>query len=172
MSQKNTSARSAPCTRVRTPAVEALETRRLMAVTLDVTGRLGVTGTTGPDVVNISLDTTGGDRIVVNMNGGSRSFPMSRVRSIRVDAGRGDDAVEIDQGNGQVRQPATLLGGEGDDRLFGGGGNDNLQGQAGNDTLRGQGGRDFLRGSTGHDDLDGGTGDDRLDGNDGHDEMD
>jgi hypothetical protein len=152
-------------------SVEALEARRLFDVTLGGNGALLVTGTSRDDVITLSLNAPALNRLSVDVNGSARSFALSGVRSIRVEGGSGDDDIELDQGNGQIRVPATLIGGSGDDTLFGGAGNDNLQGQAGDDRVRGQAGNDSLSGGTGDDDLGGGNGNDRLEGHDGHDEL-
>lgn len=56
------------------------------------------------------------------------SFTSSQVKSIAVDAGGGNDHVQV---GANVRSAATLLGGDGDDWLFGGAGNDTLLGGRG-----------------------------------------
>jgi Ca2+-binding RTX toxin-like protein len=65
----------------------------------------------------------------------------------------------------------TLVGSEGEDRLFGFGGADVLEGGGGDDVLRGGGGHDLLRGGLGADDLNGEQGSDTLDGGAGADVL-
>ncbi|MDP2066329.1 MAG: calcium-binding protein [Burkholderiaceae bacterium] len=65
----------------------------------------------------------------------------------------------------------TMVGGDGNDRIFGGTGNDTLLGNAGNDTLNGNAGNDILDGGVGNDVLDGGVGNDTLDGGAGDDTL-
>jgi Ca2+-binding RTX toxin-like protein len=72
------------------------------------------------------------------------SGPAAPFASIDVDAGDLDDSVSV-----TAAVPATILGGEGDDRITGGDGDDNLIGA---------GGADF---------ADGGRGDDSIDLHDG-----
>src|SRR5262249_15220666 len=104
-------------------------------------------------------------------------FDANRVKSVRVDAGGGNDMVKIDL---SITLPtavdggagnATVLGGAGRDVLTGGDGNDLLQGGAGADELRGGGGDDILRGGEGGDTLLGDAGADELSGGNGDDRL-
>ena len=72
---------------------------------------------------------------------GVRTFTINASNGVLVEAGFGDDRVEIIN----LDVPVTLRGGEGNDTLIGGEGNDTLQGDHGNDTLRGRGGNDTYR---------------------------
>jgi hypothetical protein len=74
----------------------------------------------------------------------SAPVDSGQFAGIEVDAGDFDDSVSV-----SASAPATLLGGEGDDRITGG---------DGDDTLLGGGGSDF---------ADGGRGDDSIDSSDG-----
>jgi hypothetical protein len=74
----------------------------------------------------------------------SAAVDGGQLAGIDVDAGDFDDSVNV-----SASVPATLLGGEGDDRITGG---------DGDDTLLGAGGADF---------ADGGTGDDSIEVSDG-----
>jgi Ca2+-binding RTX toxin-like protein len=90
------------------------------------------------------------------------SFRRADVTSIGVDAGRGDDSVRIDEGNGAFTDtiPTTIDGGDGNDSLTGG---------VGASTLSGGAGDDQLIGGSGAERLNGGDGNDRIDGNRGND---
>lgn len=92
------------------------------------------------------------------------SCPAAEIGSFEVNAGPGDDSVQLAP---DVPVPATLRGGAGNDRLVGGAGNDKLIGGPGNDVLYGRGGNDWLFGGPGNDRLVGGPGDDVLNGGPG-----
>jgi Ca2+-binding RTX toxin-like protein len=104
------------------------------------------------------------------------AFPDVRIKRIHVEAGAGDDVVEM-----KIGLPATIVGGKGNDTLTGGGradlisggtGDDDIHGGSGNDTLEGLAGSDHLNGHAGADlvlggaDMDiglyGGSGDDTI----------
>jgi Ca2+-binding RTX toxin-like protein len=72
---------------------------------------------------------------------GMTTFTINAANGVLVEAGFGDDRVEIIN----LDVPVTLRGGEGNDTLIGGEGNDTLQGDHGNDTLRGGPGNDTYR---------------------------
>jgi Ca2+-binding RTX toxin-like protein len=70
------------------------------------------------------------------------SFVINTANGVLVEAGFGDDRVEISNLDAAV----MLRGGDGNDTLIGGGGDDTLQGDLGNDTLAGgNGGSDTYR---------------------------
>lgn len=56
----------------------------------------------------------------------------------------------------------TMIGGEGNDRIFASLGNDSLYGDGGNDQISANGGNDLIRGDDGNDSLEGGDGDDTV----------
>ena len=87
------------------------------------------------------------------------TFAASDVTAIDIDAGAGNDLVQI---GATVAKDATIRGGEGNDRLLGG---------RGHDTLLGEGGHDYLFGLLGNDSLDGGPGNDWLFGGPGFDTL-
>lgn len=128
------------------------------------------------------------DRLRVTINGQSFAEVMtSRVESIKLQAGSGDDSVTINlpaelnrilvavnggDGNDTLtagKGVVNFRGGDGDDILMGSNGNDRLQGGDGNDVLIGGGGDDRLSGNRGDDTLRGGAGTDRQSGNRGND---
>ncbi len=127
--------------------VEHLETRRLLAASLDG-GVLTATGTDGSD--DLRLDLSNG-RILVHLNGvQDGSFAAGDVTAIRLVGGDGNDSLRVGNGIGG----ATLDGGLGNDTLLGGQGADTLQGGDGNDTLDGKQGADLFVGGLGFDAAD------------------
>ena len=118
---------------------------------------LVVSGTSAADSLIVVRQ---GNQLVVRA-GGERlgAFALNQVSSIVVNAGAGNDFVQL---AGNIRAGATILGGDGNDVLFGGNGNDTLRGEAGNDYLFGLLGNDTLDGGDGDDWLLGGAGNDTL----------
>lgn len=131
--------------------IETLEPRRLLSasVSLAAGGALAVNGTSGNDVIRITLDATNPRQLDVIVNGNTKSFTASSVSSITVNAGSGNDDVEVLELNGPVNVPMTLLGGAGNDTLVGGSGNDYIDGSSGNDTIAGEAGTNILIGGSG-----------------------
>ncbi|CAN5627730.1 hypothetical protein BH09PLA1_BH09PLA1_20380 [soil metagenome] len=128
---------------------ELLESRRMLSSSLDGAGLLSVTGTGANDDILITL--SGGTLQVFESGSLASSFANALVKSIRIDVLAGDDIARISD---RVVQPATLLGGDGNDRLRGGGGNDSLDGGAGNDLLDGGKRGDQIFGGEGKDTVD------------------
>ena len=125
---------------------EALEFRRLMAATplgveeVPYMGgtQLRVTGTAAGDDITVS-PAAGGLTVA---NGAEWSLHVTGdYRSVRIDAGDGNDRVAVDP---NLNLEAILYGGAGDDVLVAGGGNDRLYAGAGRDTLTGGAGDDVL----------------------------
>src|SRR5258706_9495053 len=122
---------------------ERLEQRTLLTAELQPDGTLLVTGTDGND--NIRLFVSDG-QIVVRDDAGDSPFALSDVTAIHVQAGAGDDHVQLDpevmgsliEGEGGAD---TLIGGDGDDTLRGGDGQDVMDGKGGADLI--DGGNDF-----------------------------
>ncbi len=110
-----------------------------------------VTGTKAGDRIALRLRAGAPQTLQVDVGeNGSADFEVARNRfnRIRVDAGRGDDDVRIDEANGAFttttptqlngqRGNDTLVGGSGADTLYGGDGNDNLVGGSGAERLIG-----------------------------------
>lgn len=154
--------------------VESLERRALLATSFSH-GFVGVRGTSGPDVIDVSqVD----QDLIVTMNGVSNTFDVALVQGLRINGLSGDDQVTISDG---VSVDATLTGGRGNDMLDGGDGDDSVRGGPGNDSIDGGSGDDDLLGDSGNDDIggddgddsvSGGTGDDTCDGGWGNDEVD
>jgi Ca2+-binding RTX toxin-like protein len=97
------------------------------------------------------------------------------VTRIAVNAGRGNDAIRIDDTNGGFTDviPTTIGGGAGNDTIAGGKGAETLLGGSGNDTIDGNGGNDAARLGVGADTFvwDPGDGSDTIEGQAGADTM-
>jgi hypothetical protein len=103
------------------------------------------------DTIVIDRDPTNSSILRATVNGRVVSTQTgSRVASIRVTAGKGDDIIRIELG-ANCRIPVIVYGGAGNDTLIGGSGADALYGEAGTDTLRGGDGADVLNGGAGRD---------------------
>jgi Ca2+-binding RTX toxin-like protein len=129
---------------------------------------LVVKGTEAGD--RIALRQSAADRQTLQVDvgdDGSADFQIAfnRFNRVRVDAGRGDDLVRVDEVNGAftTTTPTQVNGQQGNDTLVGGTGPDTLNGDAGNDNLVG---------GLGDETLDGGDGNDAVDGNQGADVAD
>ncbi|MGA2231470.1 MAG: putative Ig domain-containing protein [Tepidisphaeraceae bacterium] len=129
-----------------------------------VNGELKVTGTSGPDVISVTLNGAG-TKLKVTGNGSSAgSFKLSALTGIHINGGPGADSITI---GSSITLPATLLGNGGADTLIGGGGDNVEIGGPGGDSLVGGAGTNllvpdqnasFVTGPAGNDTLDGGTG--------------
>ena len=78
------------------PTLDRLDSRRLMAAHLAASlahGVLSVDGTAGADV--ISVDIQGGQRGVITVAGVHKAFRASKVQSIEVHGGAGDDSISV-----------------------------------------------------------------------------
>ncbi len=166
----------------------------LVTATVDGSGVLTITGTTGDDTIQVRLTASNGYRIDANAQ--APIFITDPVTTIIVQAGDGNDTIVVassvavptfisgEGGNDTIttngQRSDTLNGGEGNDtlsagggsdQLFGGNGADLLNGNAGDDDLNGEAGNDTLNGGGGNDLLDGGADDDVLSGGAGNDEV-
>ncbi len=124
-------------------------------------GALVVTGTASNDDL---LLTSEKGQLLVEASGVGIDYPQTKVKSIEIIAGDGDDRVVMQQPMG-----AYVDAGAGNDSVTGGPGNDTITGGAGKDSLDGGAGDDRVNGSGGHDLVIGGDGNDRLYGGDGND---
>jgi len=141
-------------------------------------GLLSVQGTAGND--RLALRLKAGDPGTLQVDAGDDGsaefeFPRANVMRIAVDAGRGDDAVRIDEANGIFTDtiPTTLDGGPGNDNLAGGSGAETLLGGSGDDRIDGNKGNDRSAMGAGDDTFvwDPGDGSDSIEGEDGYDTM-
>lgn len=158
---------------------ESLESRRLLSVTL-VEGELRIVGTHKADSISLSIHSRYPNHITVTFNGYMRRFALVDVEKINIQAGQGDDLVQIDQGKTRLNQPTrlygsggrdTIIGGQGKDRIYGGDGDDRIYGGNSRDIIYGQGGADIIDGQQGYDAIDGGAGNDTLTGGSGLDRL-
>ena len=120
--------------------------------------QLRLQGSADADAITVTR-TVDGSLLVANGDW-SQLFGGS-YKSLRIDAGAGDDAVTLDA---SVDLDAILYGGAGNDALTGGGGDDRLYGGLGANTLAGGGGDDVLVSI-------GGANTDRLTGDAGRDSF-
>jgi Ca2+-binding RTX toxin-like protein len=181
-----------PCPRRRAqPQLEALEDRRVPAVTLYANGGLWIEGSSADDYAYVSPVTENGINYLrvetyLGPTHQSNWFEAAKVTEIVFLGGQGHDrfqhgtALPCWQYGGDGND--SLIGGYGMDVLYGGGGNDFLYdstvsndwlfGEAGNDTLQAGDGSDRLIGGDGSDLLEGHVGDDWLWGEVGNDTLD
>ena len=163
-----------PLLRAKLSGIEALEDRRLLAITATFsasTGTLSVVGDETDNVIEISRSI--GGQIFVNsgqvaISGGAPTVAnTTRIFAFGLD---GNDQISLNEVNGAMPE-SIMLGGSGDDLLVGGSNADTLIGASGNDTLRGQDSDDRLFGGTDNDVLLGDAGNDQVNGDDGDDLM-
>jgi hypothetical protein len=172
-------------------ACEGLENRRLLSASIQVQdGTLIVRGTSRADHIEVSQLLPGGGTpfglttpsIYVTINGRTRRLDSNMIHRVRVEAGRGDDHVQMSDDPFYTgarfavitfRQtlPATILGGAGDDTLIGGEAGDAISGGFGNDLLAGAIGNDTIDGDANKDTIAGNSGNDLLRGGNGHDRI-
>ena len=121
--------------------IEALETRRLMSVSMQQDGVVVVTGTDGDDNVQIFANAIGSQPVLTievwTADGGEVvNLPLSAVSGVQVDGLAGNDRLFVDRTyDPDMAVPVTLFGGAGDDVLIGGAGIDLLVGGSGNDWI-------------------------------------
>ena len=175
--------------------VEQLENRTLLtsasfiyetgALTIDMTDNASVSVLVGYS----------GELAVKTDTINSFNVSVSKVRSIIINGGEGDNYIDLNEvspkfgfseglagnikvfGNGGNDVivgsdfAEYLAGGKGNDIINGNMGNDTLNGNSGKDLLNGGDGKDTIFGGSGHDQLIGGWGDDKLKGHGGHDTL-
>ena len=162
--------------------IDSLEPRRLLAAapTLD-DGLLTVFGSGGSDHLSISRNANDTSELTVILNDQTNgTFDTGDVERIQVNLGKGNDHCIIDERNGLIIIPTTIMGGIGEDTLRGGTGRDLLVGGDEGDVLSGGWRCDTLDGGNGDDNLFGGprrdlmiggAGDDYFYGGSGGDTM-
>jgi hypothetical protein len=136
--------------------VDQLESRTMMSVYTYADQTVGIYGTSGNDVINI---TVADNQVRVSDNGVNHLFNLSQVKALEIFAGDGHDLVEIQTSLNKV---ADIYGGTGNDTLRGGLGADRIWGDDGDDLINGRGGNDQLWSGNGSDEVHGGNNDDVL----------
>lgn len=156
------------------PAFEALEDRRMLAVTASfsaASGVLNVYGDSGDNTIEVSRNAAG----AILINGGAVAIvggapTVANTGLLNLFGLSGNDALSLNEINGALPK-ANLYGGGGQDTIIGGSGNDMAFGQSGNDTILGRGGFDMLFGGSNNDTLTGGDADDQVFGQSDADRM-
>ena len=138
-------------------------------------GVLAIVGNADSDKLALTAD-PGNNRVLLDVGEDGTvdfSFDGSTFSSIDVEAGGGNDTVDVSNGIAGFGH-LTVNGGDGNDTLGGGDGDDAINGGSGNDTIDGNRGSDVLLGGTGNDTFvwDPGDGSDTVDGGGGSDAMD
>jgi hypothetical protein len=121
---------------------------------------LTITGTSGPDQVDVALGTDP-STLNVFLDGTTQTFDRSSFSKIAVTLRAGDDQF-IEDTSTLLNETLTVRGGRGNDRISGGSGNDVLIGGPGNDTITGNAGNDIILGGPGSDVVSGGQGNDSV----------
>ena len=141
-----------------------------------VDGTLRVDGTPFSDQFALRISATDPTQLQVDdgIDGSADvTFDTNTFGPIVVDAGRGDDFVQLDTTNGAftTAHPTVVDGGRGNDILLGGSGPELFFGGPGNDTVDGNGGADTAFLGDGNDTFiwDPGDGSDTIDGGSGFD---
>jgi Ca2+-binding RTX toxin-like protein len=154
------------------PAVSAAPTVRARVVD----GTLRVKGSPFADTIVLGISGTDANQLQIDVNGdrsADDTFDINTFASIVVDAGRGNDFVQLDTANGAftTARPTIVAGGKGDDTLLGGSGNELFFGGPGNDFVDGNGGADTAFLGDGDDTFvwDPGDGSDTVEGGSGFD---
>jgi Ca2+-binding RTX toxin-like protein len=121
---------------------------------------LTITGTGGPDQVEVALGSDTNTLIVI-LDGTAQTFDRSTFSNITVTLGAGDDQFTEDTST-LIDEALTVHGGPGNDTISGGSGNDVLIGGAGSDTITGNAGDDTIVAGSGNDVVSGGQGSDNV----------
>jgi len=114
-------------------------------------------GTGADEQVSIWQD---GENLIIWLDGNTEAIRAADVSGIAMDGFGGNDLLKLHK---NLAIPATLQGGEGDDKLIGGAGDDRLWDDFGNDHMTGGAGNDTLNGGRGADTMIGGAGKDTAD---------
>ena len=124
-------------------------------------GTLVIAGSNQADTIQVGPDA---DPTTLFVDFGAQATPLHFDRTtftaISVSLGSGDDTFTASTAHGDVTEPLTIDGGNGDDTITGGAGNDTINGGNGDDTLLGGNGNDVIVGAEGVDTVDGQRGTD------------
>lgn len=145
---------------VLTPAQTAVAQPSRTASAAVINHSLVITGTNGPDEIQIGVGADPGTLLVdLGQHTAPLAFDRSAFGSITAFLGAGDDTFTVND-RGDVTEPIFVDGGNGSDTITGGSGDDTLVGGSGNDTILGGAGTDTIFGGSGRDTVDGGRGTD------------
>jgi Ca2+-binding RTX toxin-like protein len=141
-------------------------------------GTLRISGSPRADKIALRLSALDANQLQVDVGddgSADKTFDITTLRAIDVEAGNGNDTVRIDEVNGAfTTRPATRIdGGNGDDTLIGGSGNEIFVGGRGRDLVDGNGGADTAFLGKGNDTFvwDPGDGSDIVEGGRGRDTL-
>lgn len=95
--------------------VERLESRLALS-TLPGADPLFILGTDGPDDIELTYDSALAQIRVTNADRLIGTFSLHEWRSVQIDAGNGDDRIQVDP---SLPLPVNVIGGEGNDTLIG-----------------------------------------------------
>ncbi len=154
-------------------------------VSLEGRSALLIEGTSDADRLNLSISSSADLGIVtITINAGEGNDRVQVLTADRafsagvtINGEDGNDRISV---SGTVRAGVSLSGGDGSDSLTSGSGNDTIDGGMGDDSLNGgrgddllfgRDGADLISGREGNDSLSGGAGRDRLYGDDGDDAL-
>ena len=144
----------------------------------DPRGQAALSDAVRDGILALDVDEFGDFRLNVNIEGGPTLFTNPDFNwgdgNIFLDTGREAESILGTDGNDKLygtRDADLIVGADGDDKLIGGRGDDELSGEGGDDTLYGGSGDDFVYGDRGDDYVHGGRGDDALWGGAGEDKL-
>ncbi len=135
-------------------------------ITLDPSGNLFVSGDSTDNLIRVSTSPLGMVDVVVTTqilgvhpnNMITASFPAGLVRSVTVDAERGNDTVDLANYVAVASPAPVIIGGWGNDLIYGTRLADNITGNEDDDTVYGGDGNDTIEGGSGNDRLYAGLG--------------
>lgn len=114
------------------------------------TKKVTVTGTINSETIVISL--SAGNTLSVSVAGANDyNETIASILSIVVNAGSGDDTINLGATTKPITVPTTLSGDNGNDTITGGAGNDSITGANNNDSIDGGLGNDTINGNSGND---------------------
>jgi hypothetical protein len=138
-------------------SLQALERRMLLSATIDSQGVVSVTGTDGPDTIQLSIvpatTSSATPQVTIQVNSELTQFPSPSVTEVIVHGLGGPDSIKVNQSAATWSIPLDIRGGQGKDTIVGGSGNDTLVGGLGADVIDGGTGNDLIRGGAGNDQI-------------------
>jgi RTX calcium-binding nonapeptide repeat (4 copies) len=139
--------------------LNCLESREVPSTVALVGGNLMIQGTSVRDAISVQTNEVRSAIVIYDNGAAIGKFDLASVSRIQIHGMGGNDKIVISD---QVKLPALVDGGAGDDSLVAGTGSTVLVGGAGNDLLVGGVSNDILIGGDGSDVLTGNSGEDVL----------